>query len=54
MYGICTVTFNIKAFLGLKIGRGGASGGRGRRRIERMGRKKKQENTNSEKEDVTK
>lgn len=54
MYGICTGTFNIKAFLGLKIRRGGASGGRGRRRIERMGRKKKQENTNSEKEDVTK
>jgi len=40
MYGICTGTFNIKAFLGLKIRRGGASGGRGRRRIERMGRKK--------------
>ena len=32
MYSICTVTFNIKAFLGLKIRRGGESGGRGRRR----------------------
>ena len=54
MYGICTVTFNIKAFSRTEDWKRRCKWRKREEEDRENGEKKKQENTNSEKEDVTK